>query len=132
MILAICVSSVIVVATIILMIKYEPIFLLLFIIAVMAFGVISSIESNVPTYSQAKYYTDVQNDEIIFNDFTIINQGQELNIPTHYYLKKDWINNWVFCDATLTIAYPDGKAYSYIYERTPDAPYISSGVVECK
>jgi hypothetical protein len=137
MYLAICLFAAVLIAAIILAVKlWSPAQLLLIMVGFLLFNIVTTITINIPSYPQARYCTEVVDGcfkkQIMFNNYSILSDGQELNIPSHYYIKNDWINRWEYCETSLVIECPGGKAFSYVYNRAPAAPYIKQGVIECK
>ena len=138
MYLAICICALLTIVTIYVVIKYEPSLILLILAWAVLFAILSGFATNVPTYTQAKWSTTIGNQRsplsptIMFTDYTIINGGEELYAPSHYFLKIDWINHWEYCEIPMTIDYPDGRALTYISARVPDNPYVKTGTIECK
>ena len=140
MFLGICLAVVFVLAmTIWAFIKAREFAFMAFIFSVIAgiafFGISNSIELNNPSYFQSPYVAVVGNNilspHVFFKDYSIAN-SDTLIIPSHYYLKHDWINTWMYCDESMSIVYPDSMASGHVYHREAPSPYVSEGSVECK
>ena len=125
MYLAIVVSSLIVAIFILLARYYNESFVVFALSAIIPFCTISNIKTDIPTHRQAPYCTYINTDAVLFSDYEESNG--ELIIPSHYYVKTDWINHYVYCDEKLVISNP-GK----ILVTREDAPQIKEGSIECQ
>ena len=100
------------------------------------FGIVNSIELDAPPYSQFPYEavagdSYMLSPRVYFRDYSI-GSIDTLIIPSHYYLKRDWVNRWVYCDESMSIVYPDSIAQGHVYRRQIPSPYVKEGSVECK
>lgn len=96
--------------------------------------------SGVPSPDSAKYEVAIDGQGIIFDNYQL--SGDEITIPSHYYVKHSWINSWKYTNAPLVIVSPTGNCKLPIGERYisnpcgdiqtsyPPKPYILSGAID--
>jgi len=69
------------------------------------------------------YDIDVDNSPICFADYQ--EDGNDLIIPTHYYVKRGFTNMWEFCDTPIRVEVSEGQSIVINDHRPIPQPHVS-------
>ena len=106
-------------------------FVLAIVLSIIAIGgglLLVPFSSNMPTYTDVPYSVDIDGREICFKDYQ--REGNNILIPTHYYVEESWINSWEYCDTPIKIIVAEGSILlieERILQTEPPKPYIVGG-----
>ena len=92
---------------------------------------IISVLLNTPSYKQAEYSTHLNNSLIYFNKY--YKDSNIITIPTHYFIKTGFINEWKYCNVPLVLSLPASTSLEIETRPAPaESIEIISGAVNCE
>jgi hypothetical protein len=109
--------------------NYSPSFFwILFLMAsAIGGGILISQPIDNPDYKIAPYSADTGDGRIFFKSFE--RTGNDLIVPSYYYVKVSWLNTWEYCDNSIKVDVPDGQEM-IVTDHTPKP--VSRIVGGCK
>jgi hypothetical protein len=124
-----CIAVTVVVVAMVLLLRNiieDSLYAALFVLGgILAVSGVFSYYSPFTTPAGVIYSIGVNGSPLCFTGYQ--EDGNDLLIPTHYYVTKDFINTWELCDTPIRVEVPDGQKLIIQDLRPQPEPYIVGG-----